>query len=494
MSNKDADIFSQYFERKPASAKIGLFCVGLEAYWPQFPKLRDRLMEYHRELGERWRAEGHNVVDAGMCDSPSAARRAGEKLRSACVDLLVCNVVTYSPAANALPVARAVGRPILLVALQPDSALDYARAATYDQLANDNVTSLPEIAYTLRRAHLEAADILVGRLHADPRAEARLHEWGRIAAALRALRGARIGSMGHIYEGMLDMNCDPTALEAAFGLHVEHLELDDLQRRVEGVSEEATDRRMELIRHLFYFAPPGGDPLAGEVDPDELRWAARVSIGLESLVQDFDLTGLAYYYRGWAGNANERLASNLIIGASLLTGRGTPVAGELDVKTCLAMLILDRLGAGGSFAELHPVDFDGDFVLVGHDGPHHVGIAEGRPILRGLRLLHGKRGRGPSVEFAIRHGPITLLALTQIAEGRFAFVTAEGESLEGPIPATGNTNTRARFPPDVRSFIEAWSAEGPTHHFALGVGHCADSIRRLARALDIEFRDVTAGA
>ena len=69
---------------------------------------------------------------------------------------------------------------------------------------------------------------------------------------------------------------------------------------------------------------------------------------------------------------------------------------------------------------------------------------------------------------------------------------AEGESLPGPIPATGNTNTRGRFPPDVSGFIENWSMEGPTHHFALGVGHFAHLIEDLGRCLDIECVNVTA--
>ena len=172
---------------------------------------------------------------------------------------------------------------------------------------------------------------------------------------------------------------------------------------------------------------------------------------MEKLIADFELDGLSYYYRGLDGNAMERLGCSLIIGCSLLTGRGFPIAGELDIKNCVAMLIMDRLGAGGSFAELHPVDFEGDFVLVGHDGPHHVGIAQGKPVLRGLSVLHGKRGRGPSVEFAIRNGPITLLGLTQTHDGRFKFVVAEGQSLPGMIPATGNTNTRGKFAPDVRT-------------------------------------------
>ncbi len=490
-STTDQAIFNTFFTRAPAPARIGLFCVGLDNYWSQFPALRERLLGYHAELAERLRDRGIDVIDVGMSDSSRKAFELGDALRSADVDLLLCNVVTYSPAANALPVVQRAGRPVVLAALQPTNALDYARANTVEQLANDNITSLPEICCALRRAGLDIADAIVGTLHNDDRAMNRIDEWVRVARCLNTLRNARIGLMGHVYEGMLDMNSDPTMADGKFGMHVEHLEMDDLQARVDQIAAGAVDERVALVRKLFHFPPPGSDPLAGEVDPTELAWAARVSLGMEQLVEDFALSGLAYYYRGLGGNANERLGCSMIIGASLLTGRGVPIAGELDLKNCLAMLIMDRLGAGGSFAELHPIDFNGDFVLVGHDGPHHVGIAEGRPVLRGLSVLHGKRGRGPSVEFAIKHGPITLLGMTQTQDGRFKFVVAEGESLPGMIPATGNTNTRVQFAPDVRTFLERWSLQGPTHHFALGTGHQAGVIEKLSKVLDIEFVNAT---
>ena len=149
------------------------------------------------------------------------------------------------------------------------------------------------------------------------------------------------------------------------------------------------------------------------------------------------------------------------------------MCGESDLKTCVAMLILDRLDIGGSFAEFHPIDFHEGFVLVGHDGPHHINIADGRPVLRSLLKYHGKPGSGTGVEFKIKEGPITMLSIGVTAQGKFKFVIAEGESVRGPIPPTGNTNTRGFFKPDVRTFLTRWVAEGPTHHFALGVGRHA---------------------
>jgi L-arabinose isomerase len=223
------------------------------------------------------------------------------------------------------------------------------------------------------------------------------------------------------------------------------------------------------------------------VSEEALDWSARVAVGLDRLVADFGLTGLACYYRGLNNNEYERLAAGMIVGNSILTGRGVPVAGEADLKNCVAMLIMDRLGAGGSFAELHPMDLAQDFVLVGHDGPAHMAISDQKPILRGLSLYHGKRGAGASIEFKIRTGPMTILGVTQTYDGRFKMIAAEGESLPGPIPATGNTNTRGRFPPDACRFVERWASEGPTHHFALGIGHVARTLEKVATAAGCEF-------
>jgi len=95
------------------------------------------------------------------------------------------------------------------------------------------------------------------------------------------------------------------------------------------------------------------------------------------------------------------------------------------------------------------------------------------------------------VEFKIKEGPMTMLSIGLTADGRFKFIIAEGESARGPIPPTGNTNTRGFFKPDVRTFLKKWVAEGPTHHFSLGVGHCSATLAKLAETLDLESVIVT---
>jgi L-arabinose isomerase len=291
---------------------------------------------------------------------------------------------------------------------------------------------------------------------------------------------------------MLDMYSDFTMVHGQLGAHVEVLEMDDLAARTEQVSDAELAAKEDEIRALFDFAEPGTDPIAGPIEPEQLAWSARVAVGLDRLVADFGLDGLTYYYRGLDGNLFERLGGGLIVGNSLLTARGVPTSGEGDLKTNIAQLVLDRLGAGGSYTEYYALDFDEEFVLMGHDGPGHVAISEGRPTLRALKLYHGKRGSGLSVEFKVRYGPVTILGCTQTAEGRLKFVAAEGESIPGATFRIGNTNSRLRFDMAPAPFFEAWCAEGPTHHVALGVGHQVGRIRRVAQLLDTELAVVGA--
>ena len=292
--------------------------------------------------------------------------------------------------------------------------------------------------------------------------------------------------MGHVLEAMYDMHADPTAISAAFGVHVPLLEPDEVLALAKQVTDAEIDARCRLIEERFDMPDPVSDPVTAKLTPEDLRSSARASVALDRFVADNALTGLAYYYGGQPGSELRDLLSAFIVGNSLLIARGIPMCGEFDIKTCLAMFIMDRLGMGGSFAEFHPFDFDEDFIFVGHDGPHHLAVAEGRPVLRSLRKYHGKPGSGASVEFKLREGPINMLGITQTGRGQFRFVVGEGWSKHGPIPPTGNTNTRGFFEPDTRTFVKKWVMAGPTHHFALGVGHRAEAIRKVAEALGIE--------
>ena len=477
-----------------ARAKVGVFGIGLAAYWPQFEGLKERLEGYQRTVEERLAQMGGEVVSAGLVDTAQAAVRAGDLFAQANVDLIICYVGTYSTSSQVLPAVQRRKAPVLILNLQPMPALDYPNTDTGEWLAACCACCVPEISNAFARSRIQF-NVVTGLLnpaagHAEQyydRAWREIEEWVQAAGVLRELNYSRIGFLGHTYPGMLDMYSDFTMHHAQLGAHVEVLEMDDLQARVQAVQDDEVQAKIAEIKRTFELAAPGRDKISMPVTDEALQWSARVAVGLDRLVQDFDLNGLTYYYRGLNGNESEELGASLIVGNSLLTARGVPASGEGDLKTCMAMLIMDRLGAGGSYTEFYAMDFNEDFILMGHDGPGHVAIASGKPLLRGLGLFHGKRGYGLSVEFNVKTGPVTILGMTQTAEGRLKLLAAEGESIPGPRLEIGNTNSRLKFSLDPAEFMNRWSEQGPTHHCALGVGRQVNKIRKLARLLDLEL-------
>ena len=477
--------------RKPLQGKVGILGVGHYRYWSQFEGLLERMHAKQNRFSARVRACGVESTDFGLVDDSQTAYAALGRIRQADLDLLFVDMVTYATSATFAPLIQGLDIPIVLVVLQPDMAMDYAHGSTFLQLTNDDFCSVPEFASVAVRMGKSAPPFILGYEQGDAAAQAEIAEWCQIARVLHDLKTARMGLMGHVLEAMYDMHVDPALITRTFGCHVAPCEPDEILQHFRQVTEVEEAHMQERILSFFHTPDPVSDKITARLTQEDLSMAARAAVALERFTSARNLTGLAYYYEAEAGSEMQRLVTNFAVGNSLLLAAGFPVCGEFDLKTCMGMLIMDRLDIGGSFAEFHPLDFRRGSVLVGHDGPHHLNIADGKPVLRSLGVYHGKPGSGAGVEFKIKEGPLSMLSVTVNAQGRIKFVIAEGESLQGEIPPTGNTNTHAYFKPDLRTFLRRWVAEGPTHHFALGIGHHGGTIQKIASVLGIEAVMVT---
>jgi L-arabinose isomerase len=464
--------------RRPT--RIGLVAGGLAAYWPQFPDLLPQLQQSSRYVSERFTALDAEVVDVGFISDAQEAAIAAETLRKADCDLIVIFLTTYLTSSMVLPIAQRSHTPVLVIDLQPTEAMDHANFDTGKWLAYCGQCPVPEVANVFRRAGIEFRSVS-GHLK-DENAWARITRWVHAAAVRGTLRTARHGLMGHLYPGMLDVSTDLTLVSAQFGSHVEVLEFDDLRVRVDAVTDAQVRERVALAHDLFQ--------VDDSVNDDDFAWGARVSVGLDRLVDDFDLDSGAYYHRGLEGEQHERLGAGMILGASLLTACGIPFVGEYELRTSLAMLAAHTIGAGGSFTEIQALNFTDGVVEMGHDGPAHLAVSENQPLLRGLGIYHGKRGYGVSVEFDVTRGPVTTFGIGQDRDGRYSFITSEGEVVPGPLLAIGNTTSRVDFGGDPGQWVDEWSQTGVGHHWALCVGHRAADIHAAASLLGIEHRHV----
>ncbi|MCU0794529.1 MAG: hypothetical protein MUF31_01195 [Akkermansiaceae bacterium] len=467
---------------KSQPVRIGLFGIGLDAYWPQFEGLKERLEGYLGSVETKLARPGVEIVNLGLIDTPEKAHEAGHAFRREDVDVIFLHVTTYALSSTVLPVVRRARVPVIVLNLSPEAAIDYTTfnrmgdrtKMTGEWLAHCSACPVPEIANVFRRCGIDFHQV-TGRLDHDPEAWAEIDEWIDAARVAGIMASNRLGLMGHYYNGMLDIATDTTLQCAVFGGHMEIIEVEELASLRDEVGDEEIRGRVAHFHEVF------------EVQDDcpqaELERAARTSVALDRLVERHQLGSMAYYHMGTGSPGNEDAISSIILGNSLLTARGIPVAGEYEVKNAQAMKIMDSFGVGGSFTEYYAMDWNDDVVLMGHDGPGHIAIAEGRTKVRPLGVYHGKVGRGLSVEMSVRHGPVTLLSVVESGDGGLKLLVAEGESVPGPILEIGNTNSRYRFPCGARRFVNDWNSHGPAHHCAVGVGHIAGRIRKLGKLL-----------
>lgn len=492
-------------ERKIAKkARIGLYGMGLKHYWGQFPGLEDRLKGYGQFIADQI-ADEAEVFYYGLVDCEQEGKKAGEYFNEHNVDLVFAHSATYVTSASVLPIHQICKAPVVILNLQPTARINYAKTTTGEWLAHCGACPVPEVVNALHRANIQCEvingllgltetpaisltdEVTAGRPEAV-RAWREIREWVQAAKVKRNLQGARFGFLGNTYSGMLDMYSDFAMFQAQTGAHLQVLEMCDLNRHLETVTEEEiAAKRAEIADFFMISEDDAADPLAQKPTETQLNWSAKVAVAQEKMVEEFDLDALCYYYHGAPGGHYEDIQGGFIVGHSLLTAKGYACAGEGDLKTCLAMKICDLLGFGGSFCEIVVTDYEDGTILLGHDGPFHLEIARSKPILRGMGLYHGKQGTGVSVEAKVKTGPITNLNCTQTVDGKLKFIITEAESTDGTIMTIGNTQTPVKFNKDPDSYMDEWFRELPTHHFAMSVGHNGGQMKKVAKMLDIPW-------
>jgi L-arabinose isomerase len=499
--NQEGTMNNKKTYKKP---RIGIYSMGLKHYWGQFPGLEERLTNYGKFISDEIEKLDAEVFFYGLVDCEQVGEEAGDYFQKNHVDLVFAHAATYVTSASVLPIHQICNAPVVILNLQPTASINYDKTTTGEWLAHCGACPVPELSNAFHRAGISYHIVngLLG-LHETPaisltdevtneRKEAILawhtiKEWVLAAKVKRNLQGARFGFLGNTYSGMLDLYSDFTMFQAETGVHLQVLEMCDLDRQLQTVTDnEVIAKRKEIEAFFVISDDVAADPLAQKPTDEQLNWSAKVAVAQEKMTKEFDLDALTYYYHGAPGNHYEDIQGGFIVGHSLLTAAHIPCAGEGDLKTCLAMKIADIVGKGGSFCEIVVTDYDRGTILLGHDGPFHLAIAKEKPILRGMGLYHGKQGTGVSVEAKVQTGAITNLACTQTVGGKLKFLITEAESTDGPIMTVGNTQTPVKFKKDPDSYMDEWFAEAPTHHFAMSVGHNASLYTKIAKILGIQ--------
>lgn len=434
-------------------------------YWDQFPQLKAMGEKMYAKLHQRLQEIG-DVIAPELVDTPEKARQAAGFFRDRAIDILLIFPFGYTTGMCIAPVATAVSVPIRILNAHEDSAYDYKSADTAIYLHHEGVCCIPEYAGTLVELG-KAFKVRTGHF-GDTRFWKAVEADCQGAAAARAFTGLNFGVIGKTYDGMTDMPIDEHRLLKTTGRLLDRPEVEEIESAFNRVTPKQVEDMVGQLRGMY--------EVDRSVTNEHMRVSAQIAVAFDEVISKHDIHGFGYYWWGEKDFVTQ-LRAQSALAVSRLTALGRPGVTEGDVKTAMAMKIMDLLGAGGMFTEFFSMDFDENFIMLGHDGPANINVADGKAKLQHLSVHHGKTGHGLGIDFRIPNGLVTLLNLTQFAAGStFKLIYTTAEAIPGDILNIGNPNCRIRVSKPIHEFMDAWCQQGPSHHIAIGLGDQSEKL------------------
>jgi L-fucose isomerase-like protein len=271
--------------------------------------------------------------------------------------------------------------------------------------------------------------------------------FARAAQAARRLRAARVGAIGWHDMGLYTTGFDVTRLRGVIGPEVEGIDLLELSRVADAVSDDAVAREVASVTARWQF--PYGAPPA-----EILARSVRLYLATMTLVRERGLDAVSYKS---VEGVSSLLGASHNMPASLVATAGIPYVDENDVLTLVAQLMLGY-ASGEQVTFLEHYEHAADWMLLGVDGFVPEQLIDGRPQVKSVGNVATGEANGIAHCSRMRTGRITIACLAESDHG-YRLHIAAGAALEppawqemsvfGPLPSV-------RFVPDggVRALLD----------------------------------------
>ncbi|MDR1506684.1 MAG: hypothetical protein LBI67_06235 [Treponema sp.] len=466
-------------------ARIGMMGIALEAYMPQFPSLRDAFKKQYQSAIDQYFKGDYELYSAGLVTVKEDAEKAGRLFREKDVDVVFLYTLTYCTSSTLVPAIEGLDVPIVIINLQALKKLDCDKANTIDSWLGYGFACgpVPEMTATLIRMG-KRFDVLTGYLEGDDVFKKSVEKWCTAASVRARFRLGSAVMVGRQYPGMMDLYTSDLNLYNRLRIYVKPFDWEFMWRIADDIRDK--DRIHAKAQEVYNtFEIEGGKK------PEDLYDLAAYVCGYEDFVKKENVTIIASHYNGYAQGKAGDLDGKLNPIYSMLIKQGVACAVEGDIKVATAMSILKTISGTGTLEELYSLDFDDDIALLGHSGSGDDAVSTRRkPLMKVVEVFHGKTGGGYLTQFYPGAGDLTILSIGEALDGGYKLIAAEAVAEDGPILNLGDTNQRTRFSCGMRAFIDSWSLTGPTHHFAMAKGRHVDTLKCVAKILNIPIEVV----
>jgi L-arabinose isomerase len=459
--------------------KIGLMVTALlEDRYNKTGHIRE---EARRVAGRYAEALGRfgTVVNPGFFEHEPEAVRVAEKLKAEGVQVIVYVALAYQK--GLIPMRALLELDLPLIIWNAQLVREFSDKADFDLImVNSGMAGLPELTSSLLRTRRPF--FLVSGPIDDEEAMARLEEHLRAARAVARLRNAKIGIIGHPYEGMTDLMQDDLAVMQTLGCTCWPIHHDEVTEACVAVEEKRARRLIEEQK-------AAGRKI--EVEGEMMLRSARLALGLEDVVSAGGWDAVAEFDQVWL--SEEKVGIIPFFGTSRMVEKHVPFTCEADVLRAAAMLILEEVAGHSTFLEHYILDYERQQMFDSHDGHGNPALADTRHGVRIVPTIYyqGVQGFGASFNYSYRPGEVTLCSLGNVGEGRFQLIASQGQFLEMAPRDIAAPQTFFRWSGGgIREFSEAWLRAAPSHHHTAAYGSLSGTLRHVAAMLGVGFVEV----
>ncbi|MHB8325761.1 MAG: hypothetical protein ACYDHB_15315 [Candidatus Dormibacteria bacterium] len=413
------------------------------------------------------------VVHPGLVEDEAQAATAARLFNAEDVDIIVAVELAYTKGLVPMRCLLDTTAPVLVWNTQQIGHLKEEDGFDVVML-NSGMAGMPELTAALTRTGREFS-IVTSRFDDS-------HGRDKLATAIRAaglrhrLRTARVGLVGHPFEGMTDLMFDQVSMRQSIGPVVWPVEPETIAVRFGEISQSDVDQLVASERARYRV----------DMDPALFERSVRLALALEAVAREQQLDAFSAFDQVWL--TDPRVGVIPSYGTGRLCEVGIATAPEGDAATAIAQLTLQELAGQATTLENYVIDFDNNAVMFSHDG--HGNPALGTPGAVSVKhsiYYQGRHGYGAGFEFAYAPGPITNLAIVTVGDNRWRFVISEGELL--PLEPRPISAPQALFRHDtlkVDEWCNTWLRAGAAHHMGGAPGRWTPELLELARMLRVE--------